>query len=87
MRDIVGSEHQRAANWFMELLAAHRRTEDLINIGAYVAGTNPVVDEAIEQIDAFRGYLRQEVETGCGLKKSLELLEELYSSRKVGVQP
>jgi flagellum-specific ATP synthase len=87
MRDIVGSEHQRAANWFMELLAAHRRTEDLINIGAYVAGTNPVVDEAIEQIDAFRGYLRQEVETGCDLKKSLELLEELYSSRKVGVQP
>ncbi len=87
MRDIAGPEHQQAANWFLELLAAYRRTEDLINIGAYAAGTNPVVDEAIEKINDFRDYLRQDVETGCDFKGSLGLLEELYSRRKEGGQP
>lgn len=87
MGDVVESEHRRAANWFIELLAAYKRTEDLINIGAYVAGTNPVVDEAVEKIGAFNEYLRQDVETGCDFKGSLEMLHELYSRRKQGGQP
>lgn len=82
MRDIADSDHMKASGWFLELMAAYRKTEDLINIGAYVAGTNPVVDEAIANVHAFNSYLRQEVEAGCDFNKSLELLKELYSRRK-----
>ncbi len=82
MRDVVDSDHLGVANWFLELFAAYRRTEDLINIGAYVAGTNHVVDEAIANVNALQDYLRQEVETCCEFSKSLELLKELYSNRK-----
>ncbi len=82
MRDVTDADHQRAAGWFQELVAAYQRTEDLINIGAYVAGSNPVVDEALANVEAFRGYLRQEVERGYDFRQSVELLLELYATRK-----
>jgi flagellum-specific ATP synthase len=42
-----------------ELLATYKKAEDLINIGAYVKGSNPQVDRAIEKIDAINSFLRQ----------------------------
>ena len=57
----VTTPEQRAqATALRRLLAAHREAKDLIEIGAYVAGTNPLVDQAValrEHIDAF---LRQD---------------------------
>lgn len=82
MRDVVDKDHLEAAGWFLELTAAYKRTEDLINIGAYVAGSNPVVDEAIANVGAFQKYLKQEIETGYDFAQSKELLRELYSARK-----
>jgi flagellum-specific ATP synthase len=43
------------------LLAAYRDARDLIEIGAYVAGTNPAVDRAIELREAMDGFLRQDL--------------------------
>ena len=44
-------------------MATYRRAEDLINIGAYVAGSNPKIDYAITMIDTLRNryskYLEQ----------------------------
>nr|WP_246456179.1 FliI/YscN family ATPase [Ruficoccus amylovorans] len=43
------------------LLSLYRSHEDLINIGAYVAGSNPRVDEAIAKREALEEFLRQAV--------------------------
>ena len=43
------------------LMAAYRDAKDLIEIGAYVAGTNPLVDRAIGLREAMDGFLRQEL--------------------------
>jgi flagellum-specific ATP synthase len=40
-------------------MATYHEAEDLINIGAYVAGSNPRVDLAIARHDAIRTFLRQ----------------------------
>jgi flagellum-specific ATP synthase len=40
-------------------MATYREAEDLINIGAYVAGSNPRVDLAIARFEAIRAFLRQ----------------------------
>ncbi|HHW15629.1 MAG TPA: flagellar protein export ATPase FliI [Firmicutes bacterium] len=61
MGDVVSREHQEAANWLREVVATHRRVRDLINIGAYVAGSNPKVDEAVARIDEINAFLRQDV--------------------------
>jgi len=56
MPSIVTPEHGAAARRVRELIAEYRRSEDLVNIGAYKQGTNPVLDTAIRlkpEVDAF----------------------------------
>ncbi|MCR4425787.1 MAG: flagellar protein export ATPase FliI [Firmicutes bacterium] len=62
MDGIVSSQHRAAARRFRDLLATYREAEDLINIGAYVRGSNRKVDEAIDAIDHLNGFLCQDVE-------------------------
>jgi len=59
MPDLIDPEHSDAARKFRDLLAAYRGAEDLINVGAYVEGSNPKIDEARSKIDALRTFLRQ----------------------------
>ena len=59
MPDVVSERHFAAASKVRDLMAAHHDAEDLINIGAYVAGSNPRVDLAIGRNDGIRTFLRQ----------------------------
>ncbi len=57
--ELAEDKHRSSAGKMRELLATHRKAEDLINIGAYVKGSNPQIDKAIEKIDAINNFLRQ----------------------------
>ncbi|MDZ4825617.1 MAG: FliI/YscN family ATPase [Actinomycetota bacterium] len=58
----ITTKDQRAASTEMRrLMAAYRDAKDLIEIGAYVAGTNPLVDRAIVLREAMDGFLRQDL--------------------------
>jgi flagellum-specific ATP synthase len=59
MVDVVPPSHQAAASAVRDLMATYREAEDLINIGAYVAGSNPRVDLALARIDSIKMFLRQ----------------------------
>ena len=59
MPDVVPPSHFAAASAVRDLMATYREAEDLINIGAYVAGSNPRVDLAIARYDAIRNFLKQ----------------------------
>jgi flagellum-specific ATP synthase len=59
MNDVVSREHRAAASAVRDLMATYREAEDLINIGAYVAGSNPRVDLALARNDDIRSFLRQ----------------------------
>jgi flagellum-specific ATP synthase len=58
---ITTRDQRGAATEMRRLLAAYRDARDLIEIGAYVTGTNPLVDRAIELREAMDGFLRQEL--------------------------
>ncbi len=58
---ITTREQRAAATEFRRLLAAYRDARDLIEIGAYVPGTNPLVDRAVQLRDAMDGFLRQDL--------------------------
>jgi flagellum-specific ATP synthase/type III secretion protein N (ATPase) len=60
MPDLASPEHQRAAAYLRRLLAAFKEAEDLVNIGAYVSGSNPLVDEALAKYGSITGFLQQE---------------------------
>jgi flagellum-specific ATP synthase len=64
-----------------ELLAAYRRAEDLINIGAYAEGTNPKIDRAIRMMDRIKAFLTQEMDVGVDMAASRTQLMALMSQR------
>lgn len=62
MNEVVTREHKQAAGKIRTLLAAYRKNEDLINIGAYVKGSDAVTDKAISLMDTINFFLRQAVD-------------------------
>jgi len=59
MSDIITDEHKIAAAEVKKALAVYRDAEDLINIGAYVRGSNERIDHAISLIDGILDFIRQ----------------------------
>jgi flagellum-specific ATP synthase len=67
-----------------EHLAVYRKNQDLINIGAYPAGSNPAIDQAIALHDPLNRFLRQGVDEGFSTAQSWPLLERTISSLRPG---
>lgn len=61
MKEIVSDESFDDAGKFRDLLATYNEAEDLVNIGAYVAGSNPKIDEALKKIELVNNFLRQKM--------------------------
>jgi flagellum-specific ATP synthase len=59
MIELASAEHLAAAGVLRGLLATYRENQDLINIGAYAAGSNSRIDTAIHMIDSINGFLCQ----------------------------
>ncbi len=74
MTDVVSAEQVRKAKELLEVLATYRRSEDLINIGAYAKGSNPKIDKAIGLIDSINDYLRQSVDIRANMDESIQQL-------------
>jgi flagellum-specific ATP synthase len=65
-----------------EHMAAYRKNQDLINIGAYPAGSNPVIDNAIGLHEPLNRFLRQDVREGFTAAQSWSLLAETLSAAR-----
>jgi len=79
MPEIASDGHKAAANAARDLLAAYRDSEDLINIGAYVKGSNKRVDTAIMQNENILNFLKQEVKDHTEYDDSIEVLKGMMS--------
>ena len=77
MGDVVTPEHKAAAGKVRTLLAAYRKNEDLINIGAYVKGSDAVTDKAIALMDTINFFLRQSVDEKMPYNTTVESLLKL----------
>jgi flagellum-specific ATP synthase len=60
MIDVVSDSHNRDANRLKEILSVYHEAEDLLNIGAYVKGSNPQIDYAVAMIERVRQYQKQD---------------------------
>lgn len=59
MPQVTSPEHMQRALTFKKFLSAYEQNKDLISIGAYAAGSNPVVDKAIQFKPVMDAYLQQ----------------------------
>ncbi len=78
MSQIVPREHRQLASKLKSVLATYTEAEDLINIGAYKAGSNPNIDYAIAKIDSVNEFLRQDVEEKINYEDTLQRLNALF---------
>ncbi|NOX17051.1 MAG: flagellar protein export ATPase FliI [Chlorobi bacterium] len=77
MPDIVSEERRQRAVQFNEILSTYFEAEDLINIGAYVKGSNPQIDHALTKINDFRKFLKQDMNEKSSLSEAAQRLEEI----------
>jgi FliI/YscN family ATPase len=80
-RDLTTAQQQELTGQARNLLALLRKNQDLINIGAYVAGTNTEIDRAVRLQKPLRDFLRQGVGEGFPAGKSWELLQSVLNAK------
>lgn len=84
MTEVASEEQVEAAARVRALLAAYRQAEDLIQVGAYVKGSNPEVDLAIAARPAILRFLRQPAREQAPIEATWRALAELAAPRLAG---
>ncbi len=74
MKEVTTKEHIKAAGKIRNLLAAYKKNEDLINIGAYVNGSDPVTDKAIKYMDDINAFLQQSIDEKTAYDETVDKL-------------
>jgi len=74
---ITTRDQRRDSTTLRQLLAARRDAKDLVEIGAYVAGSNPLVDRALAQAGAIDAFLQQDIDDVAPLEQGWASLHEL----------
>ena len=77
MGDVVTPEHRKAAGTIRSLLASYTKNEDLINIGAYVSGSDRTCDTAIAMMDDINAFLKQTTDEKVTYEETIEQLMKL----------
>lgn len=80
MSQIASKEHKQAASKLKNVLATYQEAEDLINIGAYRAGSNPEIDYAISKINQVNEFLIQDVDSRYLLEDELKQMEQIFEA-------
>lgn len=79
MSQIAAKDHKKFAGQLKNVMATYNEAEDLINIGAYKAGSNPKIDFAISKIDAVNDYLMQETDSKFNFEDEIMMLKGIFS--------
>ena len=80
MNEVASDEHLKASGDFVSLMASYEESADLIQVGAYVRGSNPQVDRAIDLRPRLIDFIRQPVGEVCSLDESVAALYEITRS-------
>jgi flagellum-specific ATP synthase len=80
MSAVADKEHKRIAGQFKNVMATYADAEDLINIGAYKAGSNKNIDFAISKIESVNEFLCQATDEKYSFDEILEQLQAIFAS-------
>lgn len=78
MSQIAASDHKKLAGRMKNVMATYADAEDLINIGAYKAGSNKNIDYAIEKINDVNAFLMQDVDEKVTFEEMLAALTAIF---------
>ncbi len=77
MPDVTEVAHRQRAAAVREWMATLRDTEDLVSVGAYVKGTTPRIDQALDRRERIQQFLCQPADTLVGFGDALDALQAI----------
>jgi flagellum-specific ATP synthase len=78
MHGITSPDHQALSRRLKQLYSRYERSRDLINVGAYSAGSDPILDEAIRRYPQIVAFLQQDILEKSSIPQSLAGLSALF---------
>ncbi|MDP3608319.1 MAG: flagellar protein export ATPase FliI [Methylophilus sp.] len=79
MHNITSVEHQKLARKLKQLNSRYMRSIDLISVGAYEAGSDPVLDTAIGKHNLIEQFLQQDISERADMEESVQLLAHVLA--------
>lgn len=81
MPNIVSEVHLKSMQNFKQLQSLYRDNKDLINIGAYRAGSDPNIDRAIERAPHLKSFISQGLRQAVNYQHSVQQLQQVLSEQ------
>jgi flagellum-specific ATP synthase len=75
--EVADKEHKSASADVKRIMATHRSSEELINIGAYVRGSSAEIDLSIDMLPAVNAFLRQDMDEPGAFKEARDRITAL----------
>lgn len=79
MTEIVDEEHLASTQKLRKIYSTYRHNQDLISVGAYTQGTDPLIDEAIAMHPSIQDFLQQGINEPVSFSDSMQDMERLLS--------
>ncbi len=77
MPELVPTPFTEKAGKVRELISTYQKAEDMINIGAYVKGSNPKIDMALAKIDSINAFLKQRQDEHVSAENAMSRVIEI----------
>ncbi|MBK8121940.1 MAG: flagellar protein export ATPase FliI [Sulfuritalea sp.] len=81
MPNLIAADQLEQVRQFKQLYSSHKRARDLIAVGAYAAGSDPLIDRAIVMNPRMEAFLQQQMGEQADLASSRQALAELFGAK------
>ena len=78
MTNITTAFHQKSARKLKQLVSRYQQSRDLISVGAYTPGSDPLLDEAVLHHQKIEQFLQQDIQERSIITESLGQLTSLF---------
>lgn len=78
MTELIPHVQYRKVQRFKQLLSTYQRNRDLVSVGAYVKGSDPLLDRTIDQYPALEAFLHQAIHERSGYDEAIAALSQLF---------
>jgi flagellum-specific ATP synthase len=82
MVNLITPQHLEQIRHFKQLYSRFQRSRDLISVGAYAAGSDPLLDQAIRLYPSFEGFLQQNLSERADFPGSIDQLFALFGAQR-----
>ena len=80
MTSLISPQQFELVRQFKQLYSRYQRNRDLVNLGAYVSGSDPLLDQAIALYPSLERFLQQSMTQRAEYRPSIEALEQLLGA-------